>query len=300
MSIADKADLKQLRIFLLLMRERNISYVAQQVGLTQQAISEQLRKLRLLFGDPLFVRKSNGVVPTPAALHLEPRVQEILNQIERLLTPENFDPATLTGVYSICATDYAQRVVLPPLLTQLRNRAPLLNIIVRDFEIDELPQLMSRGDINLAITFPAFIPPNYPYLKLFTETRACVTSKKSKYKNHNLSISEIAALPQLVISPARPNLRGSIDTWFEAQGLKRNIVMSVTSFLTAADCIANTDVIAFLPSRLLPDKKLVEIPIEKKLPTFDIIAAWHPRSEHDRLHQFIMDLLKSQYYNDGN
>ena len=55
----NRLDIKQMRVLQALLRERNLSRVADEMGLTQQAISEQLRKLRALFDDRLFLRQGN-------------------------------------------------------------------------------------------------------------------------------------------------------------------------------------------------------------------------------------------------
>ncbi|WP_315982519.1 LysR substrate-binding domain-containing protein [Aliamphritea spongicola] len=147
------------------------------MGLTQQAISEQLRKLRDTFNDRLFVRQGNQMVPTPIAEQLGGKVNGILQDIESLLTPETFNPATYTGVFSISATDYAIQAILPQLLEVIRRSAPELKVIVRDFESDNLNSLMASGEIDLALTFPSFIPDNLPYKLLFEEQHVCIAGK---------------------------------------------------------------------------------------------------------------------------
>ncbi|EOX3426359.1 LysR family transcriptional regulator, partial [Vibrio cholerae] len=51
MNKLDRLDIKQLRVFQALIREQSASKAASQLGLTQQAVSEQLKKLRDVFGD---------------------------------------------------------------------------------------------------------------------------------------------------------------------------------------------------------------------------------------------------------
>ena len=63
----NRLDIKQLRVLSSLLELQNLSQVARKMGLTQQAISEQLRKLRDLFEDPLFIRQGNSMVATPKA-----------------------------------------------------------------------------------------------------------------------------------------------------------------------------------------------------------------------------------------
>eukprot|EP01042_Synura_sphagnicola_P022729 gene22729-28969_t len=63
-------DLNLLVLFQQLMVERRVSKVADNLGLTQPAVSNALAKLRRIFGDELFLRNSGGMVPTPFAEQL--------------------------------------------------------------------------------------------------------------------------------------------------------------------------------------------------------------------------------------
>ena len=85
MSNLDRVDLKQLRVFQALIQEQNASKVANQLGLTQQALSEHLKKLHDIFDDRLFLRKTNGFVPTPLAESLSIGVDKLLNDFTALL-----------------------------------------------------------------------------------------------------------------------------------------------------------------------------------------------------------------------
>ncbi|WDE07088.1 LysR family transcriptional regulator [Thalassomonas viridans] len=295
MSKINRLEIKQLRIFQALLHERNVSRVASQVGLTQQAVSDQLRKLRDIFDDRLFLRKSNGLIPTPVAEALGVKIAALLAGFEGLLDPDTFDPATVDATYVIAATDYAQQVVLPALLAKIRHFAPGLKIIIRDFDIDNLHELMVNSRVNLAIAFPDYIPASYPYLTLFTEHHVCVAGEQSHLSGRELSLQDIAHEAQIIASPSRPNFKGSIDSLFEQAGLTRNVVISAPCFSVVPGYIATTGAIAFLPSRAIQDNRLVQLNLNEKLINFDVIAAWHPRSSQDPLHNWIMGLLKEEY-----
>lgn len=290
-----RLEIKQLRIFQALLRERNVSRVADQVGLTQQAISDQLRKLRDIFDDRLFLRKSNGLVATPLAEQLGVKVDSILTNIDGLIDPATFDPAQIDATYAIAATDYAQQVVLPFLLAKIRQLAPNLKIIIRDFDIDNLHELMVTNRVNLALAFPDYIPSSYPRFTLFNEYHICVASKNSPLAKQKLTLADIASHPQVIASPSRPNFRGSIDACFEEAGLTRNVVISAPCFSVVPRYIETTDAIAFLPSRALINDNLIRLDISETALSFDVIAAWHARSSQDPLHNWIIDLLKNEY-----
>jgi len=291
MSKLDRLDIKQLRVFQALIREKNASKAANQLGLTQQAVSEHLKKLRDIFDDRLFLRKTSGFLPTPFADELSHNVDKLLNDFNALLSPSVFDAKTIEGTFVIAATDYAQQVVLPELIATMRQESPHLKLIVRDFEIDKLHDLMESGKVNLAIAFPDYIPDSYPILKLFEEHHVCVASPNSSIAKTTPSLAEIAHYPSIIASPSRPNFKGSIDDWFKQFGLKRNIVVSAPCFSIVPMYLETTDSIAFLPARAIKGLDLVEISLEQSPDKFDVIAAWHPRYNDDALQKWVISLL---------
>ena len=97
---------------------------AAQRGLTQQAVSAQLSKLRGTFQDHLFLRSAQGLIPTPLAEQLEPRVNTVFESIAALSPPDRFDPAEVYTTFVISATDYAVAVIFPTLLATVLPQAP--------------------------------------------------------------------------------------------------------------------------------------------------------------------------------
>jgi DNA-binding transcriptional LysR family regulator len=291
----DRLDIKQLRVFQALIKEKNASKAASQLGLTQQAVSEQLKKLRDVFDDRLFLRKTSGFIPTPHAESLSIEIDRILNDFQALLSPKAFAPETVSGAFVIAATDYAQQIVLPALISKLRKLAPLLKIIVRDFEIDKVPELMESGRVNLAIAFPDYIPQSYPLIRLFEEHHVCVASTQSAIAKTNPTLADIARYPTIIASPSRPNFKGSIDDWFKTFGLQRNIVVSAPCFSIVPMYLETTDSIAFLPSRALQGLDLIKIHLDQIPEPFDVIAAWHPRYNEDALQLWVVSLLEEDY-----
>lgn len=295
MNKLDRLDIKQLRIFQALIREKSASKAANQLGLTQQAVSEQLKKLRDVFDDRLFLRKTNGFIPTPYAEELSLDIDKILNDLQTLISPRVFDPKTIKGTFIIAATDYAQLVVLPPLISVLREQSPNLKLIIRDFEIDKLHDLMESGKVNLAIAFPDYIPDTYPIIKLFEEHHVCVASRHSAISGKTPSLAEIAQYPSIIASPSRPNFKGSIDDWFKQFGLQRNIVVSAPCFSIVPMYLESTDAIAFLPSKAIKELDLIEVNLAHSPEPFDVIAAWHPRYNNDALHKWVISKLDIEY-----
>lgn len=131
-------DTTLLRAFDALLRERNVTRAARRLGVTQPALSRSLARLRRAFGDPLFVRTPTEMVATPRARALEGRVRRLLDDLRGLTREEApFVPAEAQRRFSLCTSDYAQCVIVPPLVAALARNAPGLAL--------DAPRLAASG-----------------------------------------------------------------------------------------------------------------------------------------------------------
>ncbi len=93
----NKVDLNLLIYLDALLREQNVTRAAQQIGISQPAMSNGLRRLRTLFDDPILIRTSEGMTPTERAIELQPKIRDVLANIEQFVQPQNdFDPSSGT------------------------------------------------------------------------------------------------------------------------------------------------------------------------------------------------------------
>ena len=124
-----RIDLNLLVYLDVLLRQRNVTKAANQLGISQPAMSNGLRRLRDLFGDPLLVRTSEGMMPTERAQELQPVVREMLASVEKAIQPiTEFDALNSDRVFRIMASDYTESTLAHPLLTKLRELAPNLKL----------------------------------------------------------------------------------------------------------------------------------------------------------------------------
>ena len=109
-----KVDLNLLVVLDALLDERNVTRAAARLGYTQPTISGMLTRLRVLFGDPLFVRTQRGLLPTPRAQALVVPLKRLLADSGRLVARDVFDPANAEVTFTIASNDYMQRALLVP------------------------------------------------------------------------------------------------------------------------------------------------------------------------------------------
>lgn len=276
-----------------LLEERNVSRAAERLALTQPTVSGMLARLRELFDEPLFVRTSHGMVPTPRAEALAPALEQFLMDASRLVEPDDFDPQTTRMDFRVAANDYLQSTVLVPAVHELRRQAPQARLAIRSQETSSLERMLARGDLDLAVTIPEFADPGLRTRVLYREEYVCAVRQAHPIRASRVSMKRFLDYDHVLVSPTEGGFRGPADDALAALGVERRVVLSVPSFLLLAQILQTDDLIALVPRRLLAGHlhalRLIRPPVE--VPGFDVIAAWHSRSQHDAAHQWLRELL---------
>ncbi|MGW3825129.1 LysR family transcriptional regulator [Streptomyces sp. NPDC005071] len=108
-----------------LLRERNVTRAARNLGVTQPAVSASLSRLRRHFADELLVRVQGAYVLTPLAAQLAGQVETVCAAAERLFaTGTAFDPATTQREFMLLMADYPATVLGPALSRLFDSDAP--------------------------------------------------------------------------------------------------------------------------------------------------------------------------------
>lgn len=280
----DSLDVRQMKLLLALLEERNLTRVASKLCVSQQAVSEQLKRLRLTFNDKLFVRAKNGVVPTPFATELGAVLGDIVSRLEDVSETKVFDPKNSHKRFVIAATEYAQLVLLVDLAQKLKERSPNIQLIITPLEEVSLEKALSLGQIDLAICEDKQAPVHLPKSKLLSDSYVCVSQQSSGIKrgnDHN----------HLVITQTQTRLDKLVSQWLSSQKINNYTTLTVPSYAVTPQFIRAYDAVALMPSRLLGGQQLEVIPSDQQLPSFDLIVAWHNRATQDPLHNWVKQCL---------
>jgi DNA-binding transcriptional LysR family regulator len=150
----NEIDLNLLRLFDAVYRTRNVSRAAELLDLTQPAASQGLTRLRALIHDPLFMRASGGVQPTPKANRLADPIRLALVTIEQALSESvGFEPRISRRSFRIHMSDIGEGRFLPELMTMLRERAPNVRLETMPLPRAEITDALDSGRIDLAFGF---------------------------------------------------------------------------------------------------------------------------------------------------
>jgi DNA-binding transcriptional LysR family regulator len=266
-----------------LITQGSVSRAARQVGVTQSAMSNSLRNLRALFGDPLFLRSSHGIAPTPRARELAPPVREALRLLERTLGPVTFEPATSTRTFTLMASDYVEFVLLPRLVAHIARHAPGVQLRMLPWGLQQIPDELARGDGDLMLGFYDKVPAHHREELLFEERYACIVRKGHPLVRGRLTLRTYVALKHVMVTQSAGATSG-IDRALAALGHTREVSLRVSHFLNVPTLVANTDFAAALSRRVAePFAKLLPLQIFEpplRLRVGRIGMVWHD-SLHD-------------------
>ena len=286
-------DLNLLRALSVLIEEHSVSRTAQRLHVTQPTVSGMLPRLRVIFDDPLFVRTQRGLLPTPRTEALAPALRRLLGDAEALINPLNFDPRTSTETLTICANDYMQSALVVPLLTRLRTLAPNMRLRICNLEVAELTAKLSTGEIDLALTIPAFIDRSLHTRFLYREEYVAAVRSAHPIRSQKVSLERFLAYEHALVSPSDGAFSGPTDDALRTLGAQRRVAVSVPSFFVLTELLIEGDYIALIPRRLFEQHtdKLRTIAAPIAVPGFDVIAAWHARTHHEPLFIWLREQL---------
>jgi DNA-binding transcriptional LysR family regulator len=288
-----RLDMTMLLVFAETMRHRKLTLVAKRLGLTQSAISHTVSRLRDVFGDPLFLRKPYGIEPTSRALDLEPRIAAVLAMTQETLSvPAAFSPGTAQRLIRIATLDIHASLFGPALCGVFEKQAPGLELRLRFASRQEALDLLDANDVDLIVSFVANVAPHHIVRRLYEETYAVVARQKNK--GFDGSTKAYLAARHLLVSLSG-DAHGIVDDVLEAKGVKRHIATVFPLFFPALAAVAETDMIATLPRRLVEANaarfklNLFAPPINIR--PFPVNAIWHKRNEKDAGLKWVVERL---------
>lgn len=243
-------DLNLLVAFNVLIETRSVSRAAEQLHLSQPAMSAALGRLRDYFGDDLLVLQGKRMFPTAYAESLVPMVQDTLRQIDALIsTSTSFDPATSQRTFRLIASDYITAAIIAPLSRRLATSAPsirLESILPSDGSAD----LIAQGAFDLLITPEDFTNPNQPAELLFEERHVIVGWNRNPVFERPLTETHLLEASHVGIQMGNQRTSAFADKMMEQMGRVRRIDMTASSFTVVPWLIIETHRLALMHERL--------------------------------------------------
>ena len=301
----NQIDLNLLVYLEVLLRERNVTQAANQLGLSQPAMSNGLRRLRALFDDPLLVRTSEGMTPTERALELEPLVKDILLGVDRAMQPATeFEPRAAQMVVRIMASDYAESTLFPAVLTELRDNAPDITLdIMNPSDVSFLD--VERGKVDLVINRFDQMPQSFHQITLWQDSFSCLLSPnhpilddfslESYLSADHIWVSKTGMGVGVGVDPSDVQRLGWVDSALAQLGEKRRIRVFTRHYQAAMTLAEQNDLIVTLPTRATwlkqndPRVAIREVPFD--VPPLELKMAWSPLLHNNAPHRWVRQFI---------
>ena len=292
-------DLNLLRVFDVVMAERNLTRAAERLSITQPAVSNALKRLKDSVGEDLLTRAASGVKPTPRAEALWPEVRAALGHLRAALSPGEFNPQTDAATFRIAMADATAALFMPPLVQQIEHGQALASVRVLPLQTRDPAPMLERGDADLAIGyFPETVSAltgqgaDSPlrHARLHDSEYVCVMREGHPLAEGELSLDAYCAADHLLVNFAgRPY--GLADQALAALNRKRRIVLTVNQYFTAGRVVANSNLLTVLPAYFVGAtgyrEQVVTRPLPFQLAGLHVAMLWH--QGHDRVssHQWL-------------
>ncbi|MDT7838623.1 LysR family transcriptional regulator [Aquabacterium sp. OR-4] len=288
-------DLNQLVLFQQLMVERRVSKVAENLGLTQPAVSNTLAKLRRQFGDDLFVRTPAGMMPTPFAEQLAEPIGYALGMIHSGLNQHTrFLPSSVKRTITIGMTDIGEIVFLPALVERLRQEAPGLSLATVRTTATTLRDDMEAGKVDLAIGPLPQLKAGFFQRRLFRQRYVCLFRKGHALDRKRLTLTDFKAAEHLVIVSAGTG-HGRVDELIQRAGIERSTRLTVPHFVSVGHILRRSDMLATVTERLAESlAEPFELTFRKHpldLPEVAINVFWHAKVHRSPVHQWLRGIV---------
>lgn len=300
-----RIDLNLLVYLDTLLRERSVTQAAQQLNLSQPAMSNGLRRLRKLFGDPLLVRTSEGMTPTERALELAPLVRDALTHIDRAVQPRSeFVPGEAREVFRIMASDYAESTLFPAVLSTLRSQAPGLTLdIMTPSDVSFLD--VERGKVDMVINRFDAMPQSFHQIPLWEDSFSCLLGPghpilddftlENYLRADHIWVSKTGMGVGVGVNPDDVQRLGWVDAALDKIGRKRQIRVFTRHYQAAMTLAEQNDLIVTLPTRAAllkrDNPRLVRRDPPLHIPALVLQMAWSPLLQHNPGNRWLRRLI---------
>ena len=285
-------DPRELRLLDILYATRSVTRTAERLGQTQPTVSSMLKRIRAQINDPLFIRTSEGMIPTPRAEIVVSKAREILEAM-RSITEEvpRFDPATATRTFRMCIPDGAQTTLLPKLLQYIRRCAP--NVKFEALPLDkDTPALLESGDADLAFGgFVHYMEAGFYQQTLFEQNYICLVSAKHPRIKKQLTLEDFQREAHVAFGYGRSF--ALIESEMKRCNIERKVMVFLPGVLGVVKIIAATDMITTLPGQIgtmlatRGSDAIRLFPCPVPMPNVVVKQFWHARFHRDPGNQWL-------------
>lgn len=285
-------ELDQLRYFLRVAERGNFTRAAEDLGISQPALSRSIQKLEDELGQPVFERKTRSVALTDAGTLLQSRAQQVLSILDD--TKAEITDDGECGRVRIGAIPTIAPYFLPEVLQQFSREFPRATLVVQENTTDNLLKSCTQGEIDLAIlALP--IPAKYlEFEELFEEELLLVLPPDHPLvEKPKIRLSDVESYPFVLLDEAHC-LSDNIVSFCRQRSFQPVAVERTSQLAMVQELVSLSHGVSMIPvmaRELDQSDRRVYRSFTGKKPTRKVAVAWNPYRFQSRLIQAFRDRL---------
>lgn len=285
-------DLNLLVVFEAIYSAGNISRAADQLDLSQPALSNALARLRKQLDNKLFVRSGNGVVPTALADEIIGPIRDALFSIDQSIRPKEwFDPAVTKRHFRLIVADPLEQIVMGSLLRTIGSDSEI-SFELQPPQSTNLEQALLEGKADLALFLMPIRVPELHNTPLCAMDLVLVARRDHPRVSAQSPREEVMreGFVALALGP------GKLENSEKVNILKRlnpRQVCQVSKVSSIAQLVSESDLVGLLPAIYACKVaaqfglEIMALPVPEIEQRFQLI--WHRRFDSDAGHTWLRD-----------
>jgi DNA-binding transcriptional LysR family regulator len=289
-------NLNLLNMFDVLIQERSVTRASHRLGLSQPAVSQALSRLRQILNDELFIRTPDGMQPTLRALEMSEPVRDALRMLQLTLTPKAFDPTCSSLKFKILVSNYAARVVVPPLVHQVVDVAPNVALDIRTIGAMSVFDQLDTGGADVALGRLADGGERFKCVRILDDDYVVLLDQQHPAASETeMSIERLAEVPHVDITSTGDDI-SFVDDALRRYGKERKIVVRVP-LLSIVLMLLGADRLAVVPRHAAHSLLAVcpltmrELPFSS--PRMELSMIWHRRLDSHSAQRWLRNMIRA-------
>lgn len=275
-----------------LLETRNLTKSAEELNVSQSAMSKTLTQIREAFDDAIIVREGNKFVLTQRGEELKETLPDVIEQINSLYQPTKFNPWECDSQFKFAYTSFVASSILPTICGRLAKQAPEASVECQLWQQEKLSELSESG-ADLVATIASEVPENIYGKSLGQDRSVVIFAKNNPLANKALTLDAYLSARHIQVTGLADS-KNLAEKKIFPEGYKRKIFARVPSFLSATKALTETSTILTAPLHLVTEYaqhfdlqiRKVPVPIEPH----EYYLFWHAKHHQNPEHKWFREL----------
>ncbi len=285
-------DLNLLTVFDAVMQQQNITRAAQQLGMSQPAVSNAVSRLKVMFNDELFVRHGRGIQPTLRARQLFAPMRQVLQLVRNELPQTTFVPETSTRSFKLALCSPSDRRFAPSIMSKISEVAPHVQLEVDALFDPNVADKLRYQQVDFVIDYTRFEASGFSSTEMFNDELVVVASASHPRLDYTITTEQFLAEQHATLS----NVNGISSFYQQVYGdLEHKSAYQGIGLSNLLYVVEQSELLTVVPRWLmntLPNRsnyKVFAYPFANNKVTGYL--TWHESSEKDKSHIWMRDQL---------